>query len=295
MPTLVAAGTSGFLGNRLVAAAADHGFTVVRLVRRAPSSSSEVRWDPDSGSLDRSVLDGADAVVNLCGVPLNHRFWTDDYKALIRTSRVRPTKLLASAAAEAGVPTLLNASAVGFYGPHGDEVVDETAPAGATFTAGVCADWEAATADAGRGGVRVVNLRTGLVLGATGGLLPVVKTVTQGFLGGRLGSGRQYFPWISVTDWVDAVFFLLKHPEVSGPVNLTGPEPVTNAEFTKVLGKALHRPAPWMVPEFAVKLALGEFAGEVLTGQRAVPGKLSDAGFVFSHATLPEALRAELR
>ncbi len=295
MPKLVAAGASGFLGNRLVAAAADHGYEVVQLVRRAPSSPSEVQWDPDHGTLDRSVLDGADAVVNLCGVPLNHRFWTDEYKTLIRTSRVLPTRLLAAAAADAGVPTLINASAVGFYGPRGDEVIDETALVGHTFTAGVCADWEAATADATHGGVRVVNLRTGLVLGSGGGLLPVVKTVTQAFLGGRLGSGKQYFPWISVTDWVDAVYFLLKHPEVSGPVNLTGPDPVTNAEFTTALGKALHRPAPWIVPEFAVKLALGEFAGEVVNGQRAVPTKLEDAGYVFSHATLPEALRAELR
>lgn len=293
MTKLIAAGASGFLGPRLVAAAAERGYQVTRLVRRPPESADEVQWDPDRGDLDVSVLNGVDGVINLCGVTLNHR-WTDSYKQLIRTSRVVPTLLLSDACVSAGVPTLVNASAVGFYGPRGDEIIDETALVGQTFAAGICEDWEAATAAATRGGVRAVNLRTGLVLGAGGGLLPPVKLVTQLFLGGRLGSGKAYYPWISATDWVDAVLFLLKHPEVSGPVNLTGPEPVPNAVFMAEIGHAVHRPTPWMVPTFALKLVVGEFAGEIVNGQRAIPAKLEDAGFVFSHATLAEALRAEL-
>jgi uncharacterized protein (TIGR01777 family) len=293
MSRLVAAGASGFLGPRLVAAATARGYQVTRLVRRKPEGADEVQWDPDRGQLDVSVLNGADAVVNLCGVTLNHR-WTDSYRQLIRTSRVLPTQLLSDACVDAGVPTLANASAVGFYGPRGDEIIDETARVGQSFAAGIADDWEVATAAATRGGVRVVNLRTGLVLGAGGGLLPPVKLVTQLFLGGSLGSGKQYFPWISATDWVDAVLFLLEHPEVAGPVNLTGPEPVTNAVFAAELGHAVHRPAPWKVPKFALKLVVGEFAEEIVNGQRAVPAKLEDAGFVFSHATLAEALRAEL-
>jgi uncharacterized protein (TIGR01777 family) len=291
---LVAAGVSGFLGPRLVTAATERGYRVTRLVRRRPESADEVQWDPDRGLLDASVLDGADAVVNLCGVTLNHR-WSESYRQLIRTSRVLPTQLLSDGCVSAGVPTLANASAVGFYGPRGEEIIDETARVGQSFAARLADDWEAATAAATRGGVRVLNLRTGLVLGAGGGLLPPVRLVTRLFLGGRLGSGQQYFPWISATDWVDAVLFLLKHPEVSGPVNLTGPEPVPNAVFAAEVGNAVHRPAPWIVPQFALKLIVGEFAEEIVNGQRAIPAKLEDAGFVFSHATLAEALRAELR
>ncbi len=294
MKRLVVAGSSGFLGSRLTTAAADHGYQVTRLVRRAPTGADEVQWDPDAGRLDFAVLDGADAVVNLCGVPLNHR-WSDSYRTVIHSSRVLPTRLLAQGCVAAGVPTLANASAVGYYGPRGPERIDEAAPGGSTFAARISADWEEATADATRGGVRVVNLRTGLVLGAEGGLLPPVKLVTQLFLGGRLGSGKQYYPWISATDWTDAVYFLLKHSEVSGPVNMTGPEPVTNSVFTSAFGTALHRPTPWIVPTFALKLVVGEFAEEIVHGQRAMPAKLTDAGFLFSHATIGEALRAELR
>ena len=290
---LVAAGSSGFLGGRLLAAAKTRGVDVVQLVRRQPDGPDQVRWDPEHGELDPSVLDGADAVVNLCGVPLNHR-WTDSYRQLIRESRVLPTELLAKTIARHAGPTLLNQSAVGFYGPRHDEVIDESALVGQTFAAGIAADWEAATAPAREHGVRVVTMRTGLVLGTEGGMLPPVKLVTQLFLGGRLSSGKQYWPWISATDWVDAVFFLIEHPEVDGPVNMVGPHPVPNKEFTEELGKVVSRPTPWIVPEFALKLVIGDFAEEVVTGQRAVPAKLEDAGFQFTHPTLADALRAEI-
>jgi uncharacterized protein (TIGR01777 family) len=207
---------------------------------------------------------------------------------------VLPTELLAKAVAEHGGPVLVNASAVGFYGPRGDEVIDESALVGQTFAAGIAADWETATAPARDAGVRVVNLRTGLVLGTDGGLLPPMKLTTQFLLGGRLSSGQQYFPWISATDWADAVFFLIDHEEVEGPVNMVGPDPVPSKEFTDALGDVMGRPTPWIIPKFALKLVLGEFAEEVVTGQRAVPAKLEDAGFEFAHKTPTEALRAEL-
>ena len=239
------------------------------------------------------MLDGADAVVNLCGVPLNHR-WTDSYRQLIRESRVLPTELLAKTIARHGGPTLLNQSAVGFYGPRHEEVIDESALVGQTFAAGIAADWEAATAPAREHGVRVVTMRTGLVLGTRGGMLPPVKLVTQLFLGGRLSSGKQYWPWISATDWVDAVFFLIEHPEVDGPVNMVGPRPGAEQGVHRRTGRCVGRPTPWIMPEFALKLVIGDFAEEVVTGQRAVPAKLEDAGFEFAHQTLTEALRAEI-
>lgn len=294
MIRLVAAGASGFLGTALLDEARRRGYEVLQLVRRAPRGPDERRWDPDAGELDLDDLRGADAVVNLCGVPMNHR-WSDSYRQLIRTSRIVPTQVLSRGCVEAQVPLLLNASAVGYYGPRGDEVVDETALAGRTFAAGVCADWESATVAAVEGGVRVVNLRTGLVIGDGGGLMVPVKLVTKLFLGGRLGSGKQYYPWISLTDWVAAVLFAVTADQLSGPVNLTAPNPVTNREFMSDVGRALRRPTPWMVPTFGLKAVLGDFAEEIVNGQRAVPAKLEDAGFVFSHATLPEALRAELR
>lgn len=290
---IIAAGASGFLGSRLVTDLRAGGHRVTQLVRHPPSGTDQVRWDPDGGKLGTAVLGGADAVINLCGAGVGDKRWTPAYKELIRTSRVRPTELLAKSCAAADVPVLINASAVGYYGPRGDEVIDESAHAGTSFLAGVCVDWENATAAAKDAGVRVASIRTGLVLGREGGLLPKLTLLTKMFASGRLGSGRQYFPWISVTDEIAAIAFLLT-ADVAGPVNLTAPVPVTNAEFTRELGRALHRPTPWVVPGFALSAVLGEFAGEVTTGQNAVPTALTDAGFVFSHATLPEALQAEL-
>lgn len=291
---IIAAGASGFLGTRLRKELQAGGHRVTQLVRGAPSASDQVRWDPDGGKLDAEVLAGADAVINLCGVGVGDKRWTPAYKELIRTSRVRPTALLAKACVDAGVPVLVNASAVGYYGPRGDEKIDETAHAGTSFLAGVCVDWENATAAATDGGVRVASIRTGLVLGREGGLLPKLGLLTKLFANGRLGSGRQYYPWISATDEIDAMTFLLT-ADVAGPVNLTAPAPVTNAEFTRELGRALHRPTPWVVPKFVLSTVLGEFAGEVTTGQNAVPTALLDAGYAFRHPTLAEALQSELR
>jgi uncharacterized protein (TIGR01777 family) len=186
---------------------------------------------------------------------------------------------------------LVNASAVGFYGDTGDRVVDETAPAGTGFLAQLCVDWEAATEPAVDAGARVVLARTGLVLSPGGGLLAKLRPLFAFGLGGRLASGRQYMPWISLEDEVRALLFALEHPTLAGPVNLTGPAPVTNAEFTAALGRALKRPALFQVPEFALKTLLGEFAEEgLLGGQRAIPAALERAGFTFLHRTIGEAI-----
>ncbi len=291
---VVAAGVSGFLGTRLTNALTEAGHTVVRLVRSEPTGPHESLWNPHSGDLDSSVFDGADAVVNLCGAPTAFHRWTQDYKHLLLTSRVNPTRVLAAECARLGVPVLLNASAVGYYGARGTEIVTEHTGPGNSFLADLCVQWEAATAAAEAADVRVVHLRTGLVLGMDGDLLKIMSLLTRLWAGARLGSGEQYYPWISATDHLAAMLFLLTHP-VHGPANLTAPYPVTNAEFTKELGRALHRPTPWVVPEFAIRALVGEFADELVDGRRAVPAALHDAGFQFAHRTLPEALAAELR
>ncbi|GGM06625.1 TIGR01777 family oxidoreductase [Nakamurella endophytica] len=290
---IVAAGVSGFIGSRLVAALRERGDEVVTLVRRPPGGPSEVRWDPDGGEFDAAVLDGADAVINLCGAGVGDHRWTDSYRDTILSSRVRPTALLAGACVERGVPALVNASAVGYYGHRGDERLDELAPAGTSFLAGVCVRWERAAAPAADGGVRVVHLRTGLVLGRGEGLLGQLDTVIRLGAGGRLGDGRQWCPWISIEDEVAAIVHLVDTP-VAGAVNLSAPEPVRNAELVRAIGRALHRPTPWIVPGVALHLVVGAFADEILHGQRAVPVALEESGYRFRRPELADALRAEL-
>jgi uncharacterized protein (TIGR01777 family) len=285
------AGSSGLIGSALMSAlrASDH--RVLRIVRRAPSTADELHWNPDSGEFDPAGLAGIDAVVNLCGVSVGGSRWSGAFKQSLRDSRITPTEVLSAAVAEAGVPTLINASAVGFYGDTKDRTVDETATAGAGFLPRLCIDWEAATVPAEAAGTRVVLARTGLVLSPSGGMLGRLKPLFAFGLGARLGNGRQYMPWISLEDEVRALLFAIFHDELSGPVNLTGPAPVTNAEFTAALGRALNRPTPVPMPGFVLRAALGEFADEgLLIGQRAIPAALERAGFGFHHDTIGEAL-----
>lgn len=286
-------GASGLIGSALLPVLRADGHTVLRLVRRAPSGPDEVRWDP-TDRLDPSVLSGADAVIHLSGAGIGDRRWTARYRELLRTSRVDSTATLcaAVAAAEPRPRVLLSASAVGWYGDTGDRITDEQAPSGAGFLAALCRAWEDATAPAQRAGVRVVRLRSGLVLAPGGGLLGRMVPLFRWGLGGRLGSGRQYWPWISLVDEVRAIGFLLVNEAISGPVNLTGPDPVTAAEFVRTLARVLHRPALLPVPAVALRAVLGRFADEgVLVGQRAVPRVLDQAGFGFTHPTLESALR----
>ncbi len=289
--TVAVAGSSGLIGSALVAALRSADHRVIRIVRRAASNRDELYWNPDSGDFDPAGLEGVDAVVNLCGVGVGDKRWSGAFKQSLRDSRIDPTEVISAAVVRAGVPTLVNASAVGFYGDTGSRIVDETAPAGTGFLAQLCLDWEASTAPARNAGVRVVLARTGLVLSPGGGLLSKLKPLFALGLGGRLAGGRQYMPWISLEDEIRAMLFAIRTSEISGPVNFTGPAPVTNAEFTAALGRALNRPAPWPIPGFALKTLLGEFAEEgLLGGQRAIPAALERAGFIFHHNTIGEAL-----
>ncbi|WP_028922749.1 TIGR01777 family oxidoreductase [Pseudonocardia acaciae] len=286
------AGSSGLIGTSLVPHLRHTGHEVLRLVRRAPRAPDERGWDPPAGWLQSGALDGVDAVVNLCGVGIGDRRWSGARKQAIRDSRVEPTEVLAAAVAAHGIPTMVNASGISYYGDTGDREVDETAPLGAGFLAEVCRDWEAATA-AAQPASRVVRLRSGAVLSPSGGLLGRLRPLFSLALGGRLGSGRQYLPWISLDDEVGAIAFLLEHPEVTGPVNLVAPEQVTNARFTEELGRAVNRPTPFPVPAVALRAVLGEAADELaLTGPRAAPAVLQRHGFPYRHATLAEALSA---
>ncbi|MBX7431624.1 TIGR01777 family oxidoreductase [Mycobacterium sp. Y57] len=285
------AGSSGLIGTALVYAlrATDH--RVLRLVRRAPSTADEVFWNPDTGDFDAGALAGVDAVVNLCGVNIGQKRWSGAFKQSLRDSRIGPTEVLSRAVVDAGVPVLINSSAVGYYGDTGATPVDESAAPGTGFLARLAMDWEAATAVALHYGVRVVLTRTGLVMAPSGGMLGRLRPLFSLGLGARLGNGRQYLSWISLEDQVRAVLFAIAHDDLAGPVNVTGPAPVTNAEFTAALGRSVNRPTPLMVPGFALRAVLGEFAEEgLLGGQRAIPAALERAGFQFHHHTIGEAL-----
>lgn len=293
---VVIAGSSGLIGTSLVAALRGGGHEVVRLVRRRPAAPDERGWDPPAGRLDDGALAGADAVVNLCGAGVADKRWNDARKQVLLDSRTAPTEVLAAAVVEHGVPVLVNASAVGYYGDTGDALVDESTPSGGGFLAGLCRTWEGATVVAERGGIRVVRLRTGLVISPAGGLFGRIKPLFSFFLGGRLGDGSQYMPWISLDDATSAIRFAVENDAVRGPVNVTAPSPVTNAEFTRTVGHALRRPAPWAVPAFALKAVLGEMAEEgLLAGQRAVPRVLERHGFQFLHPALGSAVAAAVR
>lgn len=288
---VVLAGASGLIGTALRDALRADGHHVKTLLRHATSAPDTDSWDPQAGRVDPDFLAGADAVVCLSGVGVGAHRWTASYKQKIRDSRVDSVGTLARSLAEyRGPKTLICASAVGYYGDTGDRLVEEDAPPGDSFLSSVCTQWEAAADPARAAGVRVVHLRSGLVLADGSDLMKRLKPLVVLGLAGRLGSGRQYMPWISLRDQVRAIVFLLGR-EVSGPVNLTAPAPVTNAEFTATIGRVLHRPTVLPAPAFGVRLVLGEFAEDVLTGQRAVPAALTAAGFEFEHRDVETALR----
>jgi uncharacterized protein (TIGR01777 family) len=285
---IVIAGSSGLVGSALVPELREAGHEVVRLVRRAPTAADERNWDPPAGRLD---LDTADAVVNLCGAGVGDRRWSAARKQLLVDSRLEPTEVLATAVAERGIPVLVNASGVHYYGDAGERILDEDSPKGQGFLSDLCRDWEAATARASAAGARVVLARTSHVLSESGGLLGPLRLLVRFGLGGRLGRGDQYMPWIHLADHVAAIRFLIEN-EISGPVNLASPHPVTNAELTRALGRSLHRPTPWKVPKFALQVVLGDFAEEMLMSQRAISTVLPGNGFTFRHTKLDGALAA---
>ena len=291
-------GASGLIGSTLVRVlrSEDDGraHQVLRLVRREPKDDDEIGWDPDHGRApDLNALAGVDAVINLSGVGIGEHRWTPEFKRQILQSRVAPTGLLAETVAKLDPPprVLLSASAVGYYGDTGDQVVDEQAAPGSDFMAGVCVQWEAAAAPATQAGVRTVLLRSGVVLSTKGGALGRILPLFRAGLGGRLGSGQQYFSWIARPDHIAALRFLLD-ADLSGPVNVTAPAPVTNAEYTKAVGEAVRRPALFWAPSAALRVGLGGLADTVITGQRVVPHRLSEAGFSFGYPEIGEALQA---
>lgn len=293
---VVVAGSSGLIGSALVSALRAAGDDVLRLVRRAPAAPDERGWDPPAGRIDDGTFAGVDAVVNLNGVGIGDRPWSGTRKQAIRDSRNVPTEVLAIAVAEHRVATFVSASGINYYGDTGARVVDETGRIGDGFLAEICQDWEAATAPAAAGGARVVLLRSGPVLSPAGGILGRLRPLFGLMLGGRLGSGEQYFPWISLEDEIGAIRFVLETPSISGPVNLVGPEIVTNAGFTRAVAKAVGRPAPFVVPAFALKAVLGNMAEEMLlTGPGAIPAKLEAAGYQFCHPRISDALTAAIQ
>lgn len=291
---ILISGSSGLVGSTLIPALRDGGHRVTRLVRRSPESENEVQWDPSSGTIDRAGLEGHDAVVHLAGENIAKGRWTPQKKARIRDSRVDGTSVLsgALAALEAPPEVMVSASASGYYGDRGNELLrEETAP-GDTFLSRVCREWEAASSPAREAGIRVVNLRFGIVLSAEEGALATTLPLFKLGVGGKIGPGRQYWSWVSIDDVVGTILHSLSTNDLGGPVNVSTPNPPTNAEYTKTLGRVLNRPTVAPLPAPAARLLLGEVADELLLASvRMEPVKLINTGYEFRHPDLEGAFR----
>jgi uncharacterized protein (TIGR01777 family) len=292
-------GSSGLIGSALIPLLREQGHEVVRLMRRAvaPGENAAV-WDPETGRLETRTLEGIHAVVHLAGENIGAKRWTDERKERMRTSRIRSTRLLSESLAQLTVPprVLVSASAVGFYGSRGDERLTEESPAGSGYLSQVCQEWEAAAEPAQQRGIRVVNLRIGMVLSAKGGALQAMLPAFKACVGGKLGDGRQFVSWITIDDLVQSVSHIITTDSLSGPVNAVSPNPVRNVEMTKALGRVLRRPTFFAVPEFALRLLLGEMADALLlSGQRVIPEKLLARGFTFQFPDFETSLRHLLK
>jgi uncharacterized protein len=294
----VVAGASGFLGGAWARALVAHQHEVVRLVRREPTGPDEVRWDPARGTVDPGVIESADVVANLAGAPLVHVPWNASYRRTFTASRVDTTRTLAEAVARSDrKPAFLAQSGIAAYGDRGSTVLTEDSPLDApTFMGEVVRTWEAATEPASAAGARVALMRTSVVLDRRGGALAAMLLPFRLGLGGKIGNGRQYFATISLHDWLTAATFLA-HNDLAGPFNLTGPEPSTNAEFTRALGQALGRPAVLRVPSLPLRATalVGPIGDELLASQRLEPARLLEAGYAFAHNDITDRLAAALR
>jgi uncharacterized protein len=292
---ILLSGASGFLGTSLVRRLSSDGHSTRQLVRRQPTHPTEFSWDPYAGDLPMEALDGVDAVVNLSGAPIAHWPWTSSYRKTLMESRTATTRTIVGAitALDRPPPALINGSGVGYYGAdRDDEELDETSTSGEGYLAEVVRQWESATQPAAEAGARVVLLRTSPVLDRSDGVLKVMTVPFRLGVGGRLGNGRQWFASISLQDWVSAAATAITNPTMSGPYNLVAPEPATNADLTRLLGKLLHRPTLMRVPAFALKAVAGELSDQVLGSLKARPRRLLDAGFTFAHPDLASELEA---
>jgi uncharacterized protein (TIGR01777 family) len=293
--TVAIAGASGFLGGALARHLTNEGYEV-RRIGRASSRGVDFHWDLDAGRLDPAALDGADAVVNLAGENVGQR-WSQEHKRAILASRLRSTEVLAKTMAAVRTPprVFLSTSAIGIYGSRGDEIVDDSSAPGAGFLADVGQQWEKASLPAREAGVRLVNPRLGLVMHPDGGVLAKLLPVFNLGGGGKIGKGDQWMSWIGRHDFLRAMVVLITTDAIDGPVNVTSPNPVTNAQFSHTLGEVLHRPSVATVPEFAIKLMFGEMGEEtLLSGQRVLPRRLLNDKFTFEYSDLSMALRHEL-
>ncbi len=288
-------GSSGLIGSALIPLLTGQGHQVVRLVRRAVAPGDDLAvWNPDAGKLETSALEQTDAVVHLAGESINALRWTDGRKERMRKSRIGGTRLLSESLARLAVPprVLVSASAVGFYGTRGDEVLTEESHAGSGFLSDVCQEWEAAAEPAREKGIRVVNLRIGMVLSAKGGALPAMLPAFKAGVGGKLGDGRQFVSWIAIDDLTRAISHAITTESLSGPVNAVSPNPVRNLEMTKALGNVLQRPTILSMPAFAVRLIFGEMGDALLlSSQRVEPRRLLASGFTFQFPDFEDSLR----
>lgn len=289
-------GSSGFIGSALADCLTSSGHRVIRLVRHEVSPGQDaVAWEPKGGRIDGTALEGIEGVIHLAGEGIGDHRWTERHKARVLNSRVAGTHLLAETLANLATPpkVMISASGVHYYGDRGDEELSEDSTPGAGFLAGVVEQWETSSKPAAEAGIRVVNTRQGVVLSPKGGAFKRQLLPFKLGLGGKLASGQQYFSWITLEDYLSVIQFLLEHDELSGPVNVTAPSPVTNAEFTRALGAALGRPAVLRIPGFVLKLMFSaEMAEEMLLmGQRVLPARLLDSGFEFGDPLLEPALR----
>lgn len=282
-------GASGLIGSALVGHLKSEGHTVQRLVRRAPVSPDEVQWDPITGYVDLEALRGVDAIIHLAGAGVGDKRWNKKYKAEILNSRLFGTTTIAQAVTELKPSVFISASAIGWYGESGNRAVIESDKCGDDFLAAVCREWEGA-ADLATN-TRTVKIRTGLVLDPTGGALGKMLPLFRFGLGGKMGNGKQWWSWITLHDLIRSISFILDH-EISGPVNLTAPNPVTNQEFTSALARAMHRPALFPAPAIALKVALGGFSSEILGSKKVMPQALTDAGFEWDYPHITSALTA---
>ena len=293
-------GSSGFIGSALLPALAEAGHRPIRALRASaiPEGVEAIAWDPEAGTIDAASLEGVGAVVHLAGAGIGDKRWDAERKRLILESRTKPTRLLAETLAGLATPpsVFVSGSAVGYYGNRDDETLTEDSPPGTDFVSDVCVQWEAAARPAADAGVRVVNIRTGIVLGSHGGVLQRLLLPFKLGVGGRTGSGKQWMSWISLEDQVRAILHAIGTDSLDGPANLTAPNPVTNGELSATLGRVLHRPALLPTPTFGVKAVYGSELVQhlLLEGQRVLPSKLGTSGFTFAHPALEAALRSIL-